>query len=82
LALLYRGALAELIHRKGVEIPASATEGDCLLAAGSHLDPEAAGTFKVLTTCWQRLAYKDEAPGRDHFERLCEAWPGAFRGRP
>jgi hypothetical protein len=82
LALLYRGALAELIHRKGMEIPASATEGDCLRAAGGHLEAGATATFRVLTTTWQRLAYKDEMPSRDAFESLCASWPAAFGGRP
>jgi hypothetical protein len=81
LALLYRGALAELVHRKGMEIPASATEGDCLLAAREHLDAAPAATFRALTLTWQRLAYKDEAPDRNAFEALCEQWPLAFGGR-
>lgn len=82
LALLYRGALAELVHRKGMEIPVSATEGDCLRAAGDHLQAGPAATFHALTTTWQRLAYNNEVPGRDTFESLCEAWPMAFGGRP
>lgn len=82
LALLYRGALAELVHRRAMEIPASATEGDCLRAAEGHLEAEAAGAFLLLTRTWQRLAYKDEPPTRDAFEGLCEAWPSAFGGRP
>jgi hypothetical protein len=82
LALLYRGALAELVHRKRMEIPASATEGDCLRAARSHLETGPAETFLALTTTWQRLAYKDEPPTRETFETLCEAWPAAFGGRP
>ena len=81
LALLYRAALAELVHRKGMEIPVSATEGDCLRAAGDHLDSGPAATFKTLTLTWQRLAYKDDLPTREAFEGLCEAWPAAFGGR-
>ena len=82
LALLYRGALAELVHRRGLEIPPSATEGDCLRAAQGRLDPGPAGTFQVLTGTWQRLAYNQEVPGSTAFEELCAAWPGAFGGRP
>jgi hypothetical protein len=65
-----------------MEIPASATEGDCLRAAGAHLEAGATATFSRLTTTWQRLAYKDEPPSRDGFEQLCESWPSAFGGRP
>ncbi len=81
LALLYRAALAELVHRKGMEIPVSATEGDCLRAASEHLEAGPASTFHALTRTWQRLAYKDEIPSREGFETLCEAWPVAFGGR-
>lgn len=82
LALLYRAALAELVHRRAMEIPASATEGDCLRAAEGHLEEGPASAFRLLTRTWQRLAYKNEAPTRDAFEALCEAWPAAFGGRP
>ena len=82
LALLYRGALAELVHRRAMEIPASATEGDCLRAAEGHLEEGPASAFHLLTATWQRLAYKNEAPTRDAFEDLCDAWPAAFGGRP
>lgn len=80
LALLYRGALAELVHRKGMEIPLSATEGDCLQAAQNHLEHAPAEIFATLTRVWQRLAYNDELPTRDAFEALCASWPGAFGG--
>ena len=78
LALLYRGALAELVHRKGVDIPASATEGDCLRAARNHLEESAVEAFRALTLAWQRLAYKEEPPSGEAFEALCATWPTAF----
>ncbi|MBI1753154.1 MAG: DUF4129 domain-containing protein [Acidobacteria bacterium] len=81
LALLYRAALAELVHRRGLEIPASATEGDCLRAAGERLEADPAATFRALTASWLRLAYKDERPTAEAFEHLCAAWPAAFRGQ-
>ena len=80
LALLYRGALAELVHRKGMEIPLSATEGDCLEAAQNRLETEPAAIFAALIRTWQRLAYNGEVPTRDAFEALCADWPGAFGG--
>lgn len=81
LALLYRGALAELVHRRGLEIAASATEGDCLAQAGPHLDSAAGEVFTHLTRTWQRLAYNGEVPEPGPFHALCEAWPTAFRAR-
>jgi hypothetical protein len=82
LALLYRGALAELVHRRGLEIPASATEGDCLQVAQGRLESVSFGTFERLTGAWQRLAYNAEAPDQETFELLCRAWPVAFGARP
>ena len=80
LALLYRGALAALVHHRGLEIPASATEGDCLRAARTCLEPGPAAAFGALTATWQRLAYKDEAPAGEAFEALCAGWTRAFGG--
>lgn len=82
MALLYRGALVELVHRRGMEIPPSATEGDCLRAATDRLEPGPRESFAILTRTWQHLAYKDETPSREAFEALCDAWPTAFGGRP
>ncbi|HJU84679.1 MAG TPA: DUF4129 domain-containing protein [Holophagaceae bacterium] len=82
MALLYRGALADLVHRRGLEIPASATEGDCLRAAQGRLERLPLEIFATLTRLWLRLAYKSEVPGAEAFESLCSAWPVAFRSRP
>jgi hypothetical protein len=41
LSLLYRGALSRLIHRHGVPIEASTTEGECLALARGRVDPSA-----------------------------------------
>ena len=82
LSLLYRGALAELVHSRGLELPASATEGDCLRAAEASLEPASAQAMGTLTRAWQRLAYKDEAPGDEAFEALCQDWPLACGGAP
>lgn len=79
LALLYRGALAALVHHRNLDIPASATEGDCLALARVRLEPGVTETFTRLTRAWQRLAYSGEAPEAAAFEALCAAWPGAFQ---
>ncbi len=82
LALLYRGALAEVVHGRNLDIPPSATEGDCLRITREWLDPPSAEAFRALTLGWQRLAYKAEPPSAEAFEQLCLAWPSAFGGRP
>ncbi|MBI3130268.1 MAG: DUF4129 domain-containing protein [Acidobacteria bacterium] len=80
LALLYRGALAALIHRHRLAIPASATEGDCLRASLPVLAPDPARAFRDLTTAWVRMAYLGEAPVDGDMAELCAQWRGAFGG--
>ncbi|HJV91550.1 MAG TPA: DUF4129 domain-containing protein [Holophagaceae bacterium] len=80
LALLYRGALAALIHRHRLEIPASATEGDCLRAALPVLAEDPAEGFRRLTGAWVRMAYRGEAPAEADLQVLCAAWRSAFGG--
>ena len=80
LALLYRGALAALIHRHRLVIPASATEGDCLRASLPVLEAEPAQIFRSLTTAWVRMAYLGEPPMDGAMAELCAQWRGAFGG--
>ncbi|MBS1767737.1 MAG: DUF4129 domain-containing protein [Acidobacteria bacterium] len=78
LSLLYRGALARLVHERGLEVPPGATEGDCLRAAIPFLDPEGGGYFRSLTGTWQALAYAHQEPTDG--EALCDAWRRHFGG--
>ncbi|MBS1767529.1 MAG: DUF4129 domain-containing protein [Acidobacteria bacterium] len=81
LSLLYRGALARLVHERGLEVPPGATEGDCLRAAAPALGLEAAGYFRELTGAWQALAYAHRES--EDGESLCAGWRrhfGADRG--
>jgi hypothetical protein len=80
LALLYRGALAELVHGRGLDLPPGATEGECLRAA-RRTGGDVEG-FARLTRAWQRAAYKADLPGEEPFEALCAEWPSAFGRRP
>ncbi len=81
LSLLYRGALARLVHERNLEVPAGATEGDCLRAALPVLQEGSGGYFRLLTRAWQAQAYAHR--GDEDGERLCLEWPrhfGAARG--
>ena len=78
LSLLYRGALARLVHERGLEVAAGATEGDCLRAASPVLDAEAGGYFRGLTGAWQALAYAHQEPSDG--EALCAGWRRHFGG--
>lgn len=81
LALLYRGALAILVHDQGLEIPSSATEGDALRLAGRVLEASPLAGFRALTAAWQRAAYLGEMPEGGAFEALIQGWRRAFGGR-
>ncbi|HTL99170.1 MAG TPA: DUF4129 domain-containing protein, partial [Holophagaceae bacterium] len=78
LSLLYRGALARLVHERGLEVSMGATEGDCLRAAAPVLGEDAGGYFRALTSAWQALAYAHQEPGDG--EGLCVEWRRHFGG--
>jgi hypothetical protein len=78
LALLYRGALADLVHGLGIPLTASATEGECLRLGAPGLPGPGAAYFARLTGAWQKVAYGGQAaPSEDR--ELCAAWAGHFR---
>ena len=72
LSLLYRGALARLIHARGMEVSKGSTEGDCLRVALPLLAAEPGGYFRNLTLAWQRQAYAHLEPSSG--EQLCLDW--------
>ncbi len=80
LALLYRGALASLVHAHAVALHAGSTEGDALRLAGAALPASGADFFASLTGAWLRLAYRHEAPDTDAARALCDGWARHFRG--
>jgi hypothetical protein len=70
LSLLYRGALSELVHRRGVELLASHTEAEVL-----SLSPEEIRNyFKNLIDAWRRCAYANRMPPAPEVERLAEEY--------
>jgi len=80
LSLLYRGALAHLVHRLRAPLGPGATEGDCLDVAREALTSGAWDYFARLTRTWLGLAYggrSAQAGDRD----LCAEWGGHFQGR-
>ncbi len=78
LALLYRGALAHLVHTHRAPISRGATEGDCLRKAEETLTAPASDYFGRLTRTWLRVAYADLGP-EPGSERLCTEWPSHFQ---
>ena len=74
LGLLYRGALACLVHRDGLEVAASWTEGDCLAVVRRLAAPAGAEYFARLTRAWQSTAYAHRPPSREEAKALCDGW--------
>jgi hypothetical protein len=74
LGLLYRGALACLVHRDGLEVAASWTEGDCLTVVRRRASPASADYFTALTRAWQSTAYAHRPPAGEETKVLCTGW--------
>jgi hypothetical protein len=71
LSLLYRGALSRVVHRFGVVIGESYTEGEALRAVKFSLDPARTLYFSELVQLWQRAVYAGEEASKDSISRLC-----------
>jgi len=71
LSLLYRGALSELVHKRGVQLLASDTEGEAVRLAGMAY-------FAALVDAWRRCAYARRLPSNDEVEQLARNYREAF----
>jgi len=71
LSLLYRGALSELVHKRGVQLLASHTEGEAVRLAGMPY-------FALLVDAWRRCAYARRFPSASEIESLVSDYRGAF----
>jgi len=80
LSLLYRGALSRAVHRHGIAIAASATEGEALRAVNATLDPPRAAYFADLVALWQRTVYAGESVVREPIARLCRGFAESLEG--
>lgn len=81
LSLLYRGALTTLIHRDGINLKGSATEGDCIRAVLQHADKlgeSGIDYFRNLTTTWQFAAYAHRLPDESMMRDLSQLWTQHF----
>ncbi|MCG8617702.1 MAG: DUF4129 domain-containing protein [Desulfobacterales bacterium] len=80
LSLLYRGTLYRLVFETLIDIPASATEGECIRLVENHTDAETAVFFKTLTGVWLKLAYGHIQPDLNTVESLCNTWQRLYGG--
>ncbi|MFW6011531.1 MAG: hypothetical protein ACOC8R_00445 [Desulfosalsimonas sp.] len=74
LSLLYRGALSRLVYRFFLEIPASATEGQCIALVRKNRHNDEYRFFRELTETWLKTAYAHIKPDMGHVEALCLRW--------
>jgi len=72
LSLLYRGALSELVHKRGVRLLTSHTEGDVLRLSGEQ------AYLKNLVVAWRQCAYARRIPQAGDVERLAQDYKAAF----
>jgi hypothetical protein len=71
LSLLYRGALSELVHKRGVQLLASHTEGEAVRLAGMAY-------FAALVDAWRRCAYASRIPPLEEIRSLATTYREAF----
>jgi hypothetical protein len=74
LSLLYRAALVYLVSARGLEVSASATEGECTKLARRAVEAPLSEAFDSLTNAWLYCAYGERPPEADAFAELCESW--------
>ena len=78
LSLLYRGALSRAVHRFGVPIGESFTEGETLRAVGARFDASRAAYFEKLVGTWRRAVYAGDVVAREAIGLLCEGFASAL----
>ena len=78
LSLLYRGTLATLLHRDGVELVSGDTESDCLRKSRARVPEPSHAYLARLLSAWQRLVYARREVRLDEIRELCEDWGTHF----
>jgi hypothetical protein len=71
LSLLYRGSLSELVHKRGVQLLASHTEGEAVRLAGMPY-------FAALVEVWRACAYAKRELSAGRVEELAAGYRDAF----
>jgi hypothetical protein len=78
LSLLYRGALAALVHRYHLPLVVGSTEQDCFRLAARALERGAAAYFAQLIAAWQSVAYARRDISLAQLETLAMGWRSVF----
>jgi hypothetical protein len=80
LSLLYRGALSRAVHRHGVAIQESFTEGEALRAVESRLETPRVDYFRELLGLWQRAVYAGQPTPAEPVAVLCSNFSATLGG--
>ena len=78
MSLLYRSTLWYYIRNQQIEIPDSATEGECLLLVKAYRPDDESGYFQQITRSWQWLAYAGSTPSAESILELGKRWPVVY----
>jgi len=79
LSVLYVGTLAALVLLDAVDVPAQATEGECLRRVGAApIAPARRDLFQELTQRWQLSAYAHVVPEPAQVSVLCDRFNACF----
>jgi hypothetical protein len=79
--LLYRGALATLIHRDRIDFASGDTEVDCLRRVDHSGLVPLSTYFRRLVSLWSEAAYAQRVPDRSTIKTLCAEWSQHFSPR-
>lgn len=74
LSLLYRGALSNLVHRRGVQLLPSHTEAEVLSLSGQEVH----AYLEALVAAWRLCAYARRNPVPADIDRLAQGYQAAF----
>jgi hypothetical protein len=81
LSLLYRGALATLIHRDRIDFAAGDTESDCVRRIDRVAPAPLGAYFRRLVRAWSEAAYAQRSATAPSIAALCEEWQVHFGAR-
>jgi hypothetical protein len=80
MSLLYRSTILHYIRQQNIDIPESATEGECLRLVRKRRPEQESRYFASLTRRWQELAYAGSPLHAEQIVELCHQWQAVYSG--
>jgi hypothetical protein len=78
MSLVYRGTVSALVHRYGIELAESSTEGDVLNAGRKRLKADTGDYLLQITRLWQNMAYAHRKPEETDVLSVLDVWKQHF----